>query len=156
MSAAQTSVSASLPLGPCLLLHYLKHSLVFICRAGDVASSSTFPSRAVYIREPIWRYKTRQRKGGGPEPRESGAVEAILRSGELRARRPTVSFVKQHMKDIFRCNIVKNQLLVFFLSFIDRERDKFDMIWVKRGGLGRLACLLVVEWWTMIRQLAER
>lgn len=55
----------------CLLLHYLKHSLVFICRAGDVASSSTVPSRAVYIREPIWLYKTRQRKGGGSEP-ESG------------------------------------------------------------------------------------
>lgn len=52
----------------CLLLHYLKHTLVFICRAGDVASSSTFPSRPVYIREPIWLYKTRQRKGGGPEP----------------------------------------------------------------------------------------
>lgn len=52
----------------CLLLHYLKHSLVFICRAGDVASDSTFPSRAAYIREPIWLYKTRQQKGGGPEP----------------------------------------------------------------------------------------
>lgn len=46
-----------------LLLHYLKLSLVFICRAGDVASSSTFPSRAVYIREPIWLYKT----GSGEE-----------------------------------------------------------------------------------------
>lgn len=50
------------------LLHYLKLSLVFICRAGDVATSSTFPSPAVYIREPIWRYKTRRQEGGGPEP----------------------------------------------------------------------------------------
>lgn len=57
-----------LPSPSACLLHYLKHSLVFICRAGDVASSSTFPSRAVYIREPIWLYKTRQQKGGGPEP----------------------------------------------------------------------------------------
>lgn len=56
-----------LPSPSACLLHYLKLSLVFICRAGDVASSSTFPSRAVYIREPIWLYKTRQQKRGGPE-----------------------------------------------------------------------------------------
>lgn len=55
---------------PRQLQHYLKRSLVFMWRAGDVASCSTVPSRAVYIRRPIWRYKTRQRKGGGPEPRE--------------------------------------------------------------------------------------
>lgn len=36
----------SLPSPSACLLHYLKHSLVFICRAGDVASRSTFPSRA--------------------------------------------------------------------------------------------------------------
>lgn len=57
-----------LPSPSACLLHYLKHSLVFICRAGDVASSSTFPSPAVYIREPIWLYKTRRQKRGGPEP----------------------------------------------------------------------------------------
>lgn len=90
LSAARTSVSvsASLPLRPRLLLHYLKLHLVFIWRAGDVASSSTFPSRVVYIREPIWRYKTRQRRGGGPQSARRGDVEAILRSGELRARQP--------------------------------------------------------------------
>lgn len=65
-------------------LHYLKHTLVFICGADDVAPSSTFPSPAVYIREPIWRYKIRQQEGGGPEP-ERRALEAILQSSGLLA-----------------------------------------------------------------------
>lgn len=55
----------SVALGPSA--HYLKRSLVFICRAGDVAPSSTFPSRAVYIRAPVWLYKTRRLKEGGSE-----------------------------------------------------------------------------------------
>lgn len=68
-SVRSTDLRSLLPSPSACLLHYLKHSLVFMCRAGDVASSSTFPSRAVYIREPIWLYKTRQQKGGGPEAR---------------------------------------------------------------------------------------
>lgn len=83
----------SLPSSPSarLLLHYLKHSLVFICRARDVTRSSTVPSRAVYIREPIWRYKTRQRKGGGSDPESGetwkpfyGATHCALRTFEHR------------------------------------------------------------------------
>ncbi len=101
MSAARTQVSL-LPSPSACLLHYLKLSLVFICRAGDVASSSTFPSRAVYIREPIWLYKTRQQKGGGPEPERGETVEAILQSGELRARRPRAVYnLWRNVKDIF-------------------------------------------------------
>lgn len=57
-----------LPSPSARLRHYLKHTLVFICGADDVTTSSTFPSPAVYIREPIWRYKTRRQEGGGPEP----------------------------------------------------------------------------------------
>lgn len=54
MSAAHC-VGLDLPLSACLL-HYLKHNLVFIWRASDVALNSTFPSRAVYIREQLWLY----------------------------------------------------------------------------------------------------
>lgn len=56
MSAAYcVGVGLDLPLSAGLLL-YLKHNLVFIWRAGDVALNSTFPSRAVYIREQLWLY----------------------------------------------------------------------------------------------------
>lgn len=68
------------------LLHYLKHSLVFICRAGDVATSSTFPSPAVYIREPIWLYKTRQQKGGGPEPERRETWKPFYRAASRALR----------------------------------------------------------------------
>lgn len=62
----------------------IKSSLMFICRAGDVALTSTFPSRTVYIREPIWLYKTELRKGGGSQP-SRGDMDAILPS---RVQRP--------------------------------------------------------------------
>lgn len=68
VSAARTLACPVLPSPSARVRHYLKHTLVFICGADDVATSSTFPSPAVYIREPIWRYKTRQQEGGGPEP----------------------------------------------------------------------------------------
>lgn len=58
--------SPPLPLGPSAPL-FKAHSGVYMW-SDDVATSSTFPSPAVYIREPIWRYKTRRQEGGGPEP----------------------------------------------------------------------------------------
>lgn len=64
------------------LLHYLKRSLVFICRADDVATTSTFPSPAVYIRESIWLYKTRQQKGGGTEPERGETWKPFYRAVE--------------------------------------------------------------------------
>lgn len=68
------------------LLHYLKHSLVFICRADDVATNSTFPSPAVYIRESIWLYKTRQQKGGGTEPERGETWKPFYRAVECALR----------------------------------------------------------------------
>lgn len=81
-SFSPVSPSLSPPLG--LSAHYFKLSRVFICRDGDVGLSSAFPSRAVYIREPIWLYKTELRKGGGSQP-SRGDMDAILPS---RVQRP--------------------------------------------------------------------
>ncbi len=84
------------------LLHYLKHSLVFICRAGDVASCSTFPSRAVYIREPIWLYKTRQQEGGGPEPERGETWKPFYGAAKCALDKPRIlNTVWRNVKDIF-------------------------------------------------------
>lgn len=119
-------------------LHYLKHTLVFICGADDVAASSTFPSPAVYIREPTWRYKTGQREGGGPEA-ERGAAEAILRSSGLLAR--WSSFVcgrfcggMWRFIGWFSCHF----RLIWPTQFVS---------WVGWWFLGRLFCFVVLEWW---------
>lgn len=86
----------SAPVG---FLHYLKRSVVFICRASDVASCSTVPSRPVYIRRPIWRYKTRRRRGGGPEARERRAD----RGGHFTEQReqPPSSKLRQEISSFF-------------------------------------------------------
>lgn len=107
---------------------------MFICRADDVASSSTFPSRAVYIREPIWLYKTRQRKGGGPEAERGETWKPFYGA----AQRALDSLVKVYVlwrtvEDIFgvityECSTLTNAYGRFFFG---RERDKFDMRWVK-------------------------
>lgn len=93
-------------------LHYLKHTLVFICGADDVATSSTFPSPAVYIREPIWRYKTGQRGGGGPEA-ERRAMEAILQNSGLLA-----NLVWSVVSSVAECEGCFRMVFLSVLSFV--------------------------------------
>lgn len=134
MSAVRTFVCPLLPLAR--QLHYLKHTLVFICGADDVATSSTFPSPAVYIREPIWRYKTRQQEGGGSEP-ERRAVEAILQSGGLLAN--LVSCVVSYVKDVFgwfscQCSVLTN-MTDAVVSWVEWWFwDSYSASWSWNGG----------------------
>lgn len=131
------------------LLHYLKLSLVFICRADDVATSSTFPSPAVYIREPIWLYKTRQQEGGGPEPERGETWKPFYTAAHCA---PDERALCGGMWRIFSVEyLVSAQFWLSNMLFSVGSGAKLVVRWVKVVVWGGYFCFLVLEWWTMMK-----
>ncbi len=91
---------------------------MFICRAGDVAPSSTFPSRADYIRAPVWPYKTSRLKEGGSEAERDAE------------RRTTVAMMKPRLPALYRSG--QASVNVFYCE----NRVIFGFICMGFGNIG--------------------
>ncbi len=120
----------------CPSAHYLKRSLAFICRACDVAPSSTFPSRADYIRAPVWLYKTGVWKKEGQRRRET-QTEKGDGSHDETAFACTVALSWQASVNVFHCE----------------NRVIFGFICMGFGNIGSRLQIVKIRllWWSLER-----
>jgi len=109
-----------LPLGPSAAPLFKALGPLLKCRGGDVAANSTFPSRAVYIREPTWRYKAGRRKRGGPEAERGETWRPFYGA---RTARQTAPYVEQCVAGRGGCFF---GALSYGCSAVTTERGRFS------------------------------